>query len=394
VYLLPFAQYYDGWRYEYQGPEVWRMYVARLDLETTLLAEVLTIVATAVYLTAFMLVSPLVFLNQKLFDATIGQVSGAIGNVLNLANPANSEEHVRALLQRKVYNPGLPEDASYITVGGEGIETGWFGPRLTPDYTPQLPEGGARIEPGTWPATDRRPIVTSVKLDPNWQGLVRSSLQAEWEVRRADTNKVVVTGVKPYGTGVGNGVRINHHSEALYLVDAFVVRCRLILATTGQVGEIWSGTTTIWVTDNLDRHQSFVEWGPWWARFRNHGTGGQTWSRLRRSRIHRTAVAVRCRGLKIAATLRAADPEDYPQNFRLGLPLSLGPPFRYFDYLPYGWENAVYHRRELCDYCFFGGPDKTELLPIPDWFEPNAQVKFEQLVLPFGAGLKVEKRYE
>lgn len=389
VYLQPFALSYDGWRYQYQGPERWRLYVARLDLETTWLVEVLTAVFTAVYLTAFMLVSPLVFLNQELFDATVGQVREAIGNALSRAIPANSAGQVQDNLQRTLFDPGLPQGASYITVGDEGIETGWFGPRLTPSYTPQLPEGGARIEPGTWPTTDRRPIVTSVKLDPSWQSLVRSSLQAEWEVRRADTNEVVVTGVKPYGTGVGNGVRINHHSEALYLVDAFVVRCRLIIASAGQAGEIWSGTTTIRVTDNIDRRQSFVEWGPQWVRFRNVGTNYQMWSRLSRSRIHRTAVAARCRGLKIAAELRADDIQMPPslRNRRLQ-------PFRYFDYLPYGWENAVYHRRELCDYCFFGGPDKAALLPIPDWFEPNAQIKFEQKVTPFGTGLKAEKRYE
>jgi len=42
----------------------------------------------------------------------------------------------------------------------------------------------------------------------------------------------------------------------------------------------------------------------------------------------------------------------------------------YFDTLPddWPWDELIAHRRPLCEYCFFGGPDKTTPFPEEDWF--------------------------
>lgn len=383
LYLQPYVQRYDGYKYEYQGTGRWRLAVVRLDLETTFLIDALLTLAVVLDLLAFMVVSPLALLNYRLFDATLGDLQSSIGDLLNKANAANMAGALQRKVNDQLIDVGFPGDVWYVSAGGEGVETGWRGGRFTSDYTPVVPSGGATITPTSAPAADRRPIVTSVRLSDQWAGLNRQALRCEWEVRRADTNEVVVRGSKPYNASGGNGVKIPHHSEALYLVDEFRIRCALTLASGGQSGEIWNGTTTLTITDILDRRNSFVEWGPKYVRFYNEGTGGAIWERLSRSRIHRTAAAARCRSVRLAAQMRTGDAFNENAHGRSRLP-----PLRYFDTLPWGsWDSLELHRREICEYCFYGGPDKTQPRPIPDWFETDPALLFEAAgVTPGKAG--------
>ena len=38
------------------------------------------------------------------------------------------------------------------------------------------------------------------------------------------------------------------------------------------------------------------------------------------------------------------------------------------DTLPYDWDHLYKNRHYLCEYCFFGGPDKKKPFPQEDWF--------------------------
>ena len=89
---------------------------------------------------------------------------------------------------------------------------------------------------GGWSVYDRRPIRTNVKLDPSWEKLNRTNLMAVWEIRRADTNAVVATAVKPYNAPAGNGIDIPHHTRDLYYVTEFIIRCSLTMLVNNQAG--------------------------------------------------------------------------------------------------------------------------------------------------------------
>ncbi len=86
------------------------------------------------------------------------------------------------------------------------------------------------------------------------------------------------------------------------------------------------------------------------------------WQRISRSRIHRTAVAARCKMLRQVGDTHRSLPF-------FGL--------RFREYLPFTWDNIAAHRKELCDYCFWGGPDKTAPFPAYDWYEPDELIKPE-----------------
>ena len=179
-------------------------------------------------------------------------------------------------------------------------------------------------------------------------------MQLSWEVRRGDTKQQVVSGVKFYNDPSGNGVQIEHRSPSLYYVDNYVVRCTVTLSLDSQVGEIWSGEETVVTEDFMDRHRKYVRWGPHPVHIKDPVTppGGGTnwWTHIRRSRIHRTAIGARCRMVKLAAQRKK------------------GPVLNYFDTLPFAWGEFGTYRKALCEYCFFGGPDKHVAFPEEDWF--------------------------
>jgi hypothetical protein len=106
------------------------------------------------------------------------------------------------------------------------------------------------------------------------------------------------------------------------------------------VGEIASGQYNLTIEDEIDRSISFVEWGPKYVYFANEGTEGTTWSRLSRSRIHRTAVASRCKGLRTSFALRQT---AIANEQRTGLWRWKYARIRYKKDLPFSWTELNDH---------------------------------------------------
>jgi hypothetical protein len=87
---------------------------------------------------------------------------------------------------------------------------------------------------------------------------------------------------------------------------------------------------------------------------------GYASSSLRRAQPRPAAVAARCRMLKLKAA-SVAPTSTHP---------GVASPFTYRDDLGFLWEDLSKNRKILCEYCFFGGPDKTVPFDRDDWFEP------------------------
>jgi hypothetical protein len=209
-------------------------------------------------------------------------------------------------------------------------------------------EPRATILPHSWQASNKSPIAVTLKLREDLEKLGGDNLMLAWTARRQDTGEIVASEVKAYNDPAGNGILLPHHSAKLYPVDAFDVNCTATLTLGSQIGEIWSGKKTIPILDKFDRHHKYIEWFHT-VYFTNAGTDGKIWWRDRRSRIHRIAVSARCKMLR-----------EIGHKF--------GTPRKYRDKLPFAWDQLSANRKILCEYCFFGGPDKTEPFPEHDWF--------------------------
>jgi hypothetical protein len=361
IYLQAYLQYADGpTEFVYQLPDSWHFYVGDVEFDLPWWANVAVVVLAIAFSLGFPLLSGMIgvmagaligqiipgLMEQIEKQAQLGMNSGA--NTMGI--PAASANPLPGLMA-PIWNSGI----KYLCITPESVD---LAISTAPDHN-LLKDPVATISPTSWPATLKQPIRMTVVLRDDLAKL-GANITVKWSVRRGDTWKVVAIATKAYDDPAGNGVLIHHHSQELYFVDQFLVRCTIELTVSGTTGEIWTHVQKVSISDYLDRHHKYVEWGPHVVHFKNEGTGGHWWQHTRLSRIHRTAVSARCRMLQKIATEHAAaftDPEYH-----------LFTTVTYKDVLPFSWANLNNHRKPLCEYCFFGGPEKTTPFSEDDWF--------------------------
>lgn len=343
----------------YSHPDQWLINIAKVEIDVPDWVKVATVILGITLGVGIPMISPLIAVTG------IALLDGIIPSLVQ-----NAESQVQASLQGSVNSAGLPEPWSaplpglntpdwdgmirYLSITPSSLDLAIY---EWPDTDPNA-EPVAVIKPDHWEASNKNPIAVTVKLRSDLEKM--QNLMLRWTVQRADTKQVVASGVKSHFGPASNGILVPHHTAELYHVDAFIVTCTVSLSVGGQVGNIWRGSKTIQILDNLDRHHKYVEWGPTRVFFKNKGTGNEWWTHIRRSRIHRTAVSARCKMLRETASLHdMVNPGD---EWAWVIPVT------YKDTLPFAWKWLNSHRKPLCEYCFFGGPDKKVPFPEEDWF--------------------------
>ena len=361
IYLQAYLQYPDGpTEFVYQLPDTWYFYVGDVEVDLPVWVDVAVAVLAITFSFGFPLLSGMIVVMAAALIADV--IPGLVENIESQAQDGvNSGANTMGIpaasanplpgLTAPIWNSGI----KYLCVTPESVD---FAISTAPDHD-MLKDPLATIAPASWPASSKQPISMTVTLRDDLEKL-GANITVKWRVRRSDTQELILTATKAYDDPAGNGVLIPHHSQELYFVDQFAVRCTIELTVGGQTGEIWTHVQKVSISDYIDRHHKYVEWGPHIVHFKNQGTGWHWWQHTRRSRIHRTAVSARCRMLQLVAKEHAAAFNDPAyQLFTI---------VTYKDVLPFSWANLNNHRKPLCEYCFFGGPEKTIPFPEEDWF--------------------------
>ncbi len=192
-------------------------------------------------------------------------------------------------------------------------------------------------------------------------------LKASWILRRCDLNQVVRANDGPVGSQLT--FRFPFPAE-LFQVPKLTLSYRLYRPLGAHTDELYDATIDIGISDRLDRSRPFVRWRHpvFVPQVVQEEDGTQTMLPAkvvdRHSVIHRTDFPGRCRtaskySWRAEAALadrrtwgQAADPRLHPSELV------------YLDDLPFPRTELIARRDELCDYCFFGGPDKN--LPRSD----------------------------
>lgn len=176
-------------------------------------------------------------------------------------------------------------------------------------------------------------------------------LFVRWTVRRTDTNEII----RNIDVQANAGLVLDLTGEPVLLqTPKLRIACR-VYSTFGPITtDLFQARVSLRVSDNLDRSHPFVRWQhqvfPPVVRVEADGSHTELGFHpvFRTSAIHRTAVPGRCRMVSrysINSPKATTDP-------------NLLSHIDYFDELPFPIEEIVAHRDILCDYCFFGGPDK------------------------------------
>jgi hypothetical protein len=166
-------------------------------------------------------------------------------------------------------------------------------------------------------------------------------LRVAWTLRRLDRNEAIDA-----TNGPAKGHR-NYRADVVFdaaVVPAVSLECRVFRVLGAATHNLFNKSVRLAAVDDLDPSHPFVRWHANVAlpAFTVEADGSVTKTGIpfveRYSRIHRTDLAGRC--LFAART----------SSFAAGR--------EYLDALPFPASEILFNRRHVCDYCFFGGPDK------------------------------------
>jgi hypothetical protein len=187
-------------------------------------------------------------------------------------------------------------------------------------------------------------------------------LRVRWQVRRVDTNAIVKTVEHPPGDPKSQTLKIRYASfgaghEAM---NDFMISARVYRSGGGSDFDYLNVSLPVAIKDRLDRSRPYARWThqvitPDVVVLGNGQTKRVGWRHLtRHSRVHRTDVPGRC--LFVGSYTYDLDEPEY------------------LDALPFPIAELVAHRPEVCDYCFYGGPTKTEPLVGSGKWQPHGGV--------------------
>ena len=165
-----------------------------------------------------------------------------------------------------------------------------------------------------------------------------------------DTNQVIQNVRLPITSADALKLSVNLGSPENIGSAKYKINCTVLRKGTPDE-TIATDTLEVEIKDRLDRTHPFVQWDHTVCVPRIEEIKGilrQTgWNyENRSSKIHKTKLPGRCR---MAGRFSES---VWPINMH------------YADQLPFPSETLVQNRELLCDYCFFGGPDKEEPLPL------------------------------
>lgn len=245
-----------------------------------------------------------------------------------------------------------PDD---IVVSHNGIDT-WF-------WILDKSSSGAKLKTdkyenySSWPVKDRSEIVVSAVIPNGYYHPDDDAVRIRWRVYGDTTsNKILEKDVKikknRWVTQSPKKIVIDHAKDELDSVEVFIVRCRIYRPWGVATQEIWKGELLIKIEDRLHRDKPFVRWERtvffknYSAKLNNPSRKGLGWTEERRKfAIHKTDPDERC--------LFA---DGYTKKLNKDELI-------YLDELPFPESEIKHNMDQVCEYCFFGGPDKVNPKP-------------------------------
>lgn len=209
----------------------------------------------------------------------------------------------------------------------------------------------------TWPVKDRNEIIVSADIPKGYYHPDDNAVRIRWRVyAETNSNKIIEKDVKIkkglYSIGSPKKIIIDHAKQEWDAYESFIVKCRIYRPWGVATQEIWKGELTIKIEDRLHRDKPYVRWERkvfyknYSAKLNDPDRTGLGWAEeWRKYAIHKTDPDERC---------RFAD--GYTKKLTKDELI-------YLDELPFSEKDIKKNLNQICEYCFFGGPDKVNPKP-------------------------------
>ena len=188
---------------------------------------------------------------------------------------------------------------------------------------------------------------------PTFISLTDPAIHVAWSVSGPNINSAsfAVDQVITQPGALTNLIAFNPNDPAFVHNNGLTVTATLYRILGSARTTLWTASIATTIGDLLDITQWYVTWAPhriYFSTANNQGTPAFYWTRLRHSVLHKTNRVERCKNVNAAAL--AAMKKDRAAIYSNSLPFPAA-------------EAPEKRRGTLCDYCFFGGPHGTTLVP-------------------------------
>jgi hypothetical protein len=206
---------------------------------------------------------------------------------------------------------------------------------------------------------DPAPIIAKLIVGNGLVHPADPSVRIRWEAAARPSGTVLQTRDRKLSEAGATTFNISHTGQAA-AVRTFDIRCRVYRPSGSAQEDVYKTETSVYVHDRLDATKGpFVRWSHWVYLPETTAAGKPTKASLgyrykqRSSKIHRTLTPGRCK----MADRYTERVDPWSKKYQRT-------PLQYLQALPFPVAQIREHRKELCDYCFFGGPDKQDALPL------------------------------
>ena len=276
-------------------------------------------------------------------EAIVGMIRGNIVSGIDQDGPARADRN-QVFTIAGVSRPPIRLRIETFECHAEGI---FAGINIRPQFWYGLLEGPRQI--GAEEAFSGS-VRYTVSLPPDVLPQ-DPELRVSWTVRRTDTNDILLT--RDTQAQAGLRLDLDNGNIPFLQVSELSIQVRVYRPLGVGVTEVFFQQQYLQVSDYLDRSRPYVRWqhDAMVPVVRVEPDGTRTTLGLevthRRSDIHRTAIPGRCRSMRFHSRNRLIPPDSVDPY-----------PLEYLDQLPFPEQDLVQQRAQVCDYCFFGGPDK------------------------------------
>lgn len=183
-------------------------------------------------------------------------------------------------------------------------------------------------------------------------------LNIRWSLRRTTDNSVILNEDGHAYALLSQSLRNDAAAMSRNRCQTYIISVRVYRTLGAEITDFYNDSMTLRIADRLDRSHPFVRWTHevYVPIVIVESDGSRILSgyevKTRHSKIHRTGCPGRCKMVTRFSKWVSTDAST-PQALE------------YLDRLPFyltTQEEIIANRRYLCDYCFFGGPDKSRLL--------------------------------
>lgn len=284
--------------------------------------------------------------------ATVVSMIDSIRGNITRGLEAQGEAGLTGSRTQRASLPGTTAPIVEFTVSQLRVGTGGMQSKLW--FRPAWGEGG-RVS-GPTSLTPQQvlgpPLRYSLSPSPNLYSPLDPLVRIRWQVRRTDTGALVMTKDERMITAGSGAISLDLTLDDRRTAPGFSISCRVYRPLGSAVDELVNQTVNLRIEDRLDRTHPFVRWRHhvYTPQVTKHANGQRElvgYNYIERvSAIHRTDVPGRCRFADQFSHKHVQTPE-------------------YLDALPFPTAELVARRAQVCDYCFFGGPDKsTPKIPV------------------------------